>query len=224
MTNAIENPDKPKFITLGMLLYQTAEVFPDQPGRTVFFGDLAAAIGAEGVYTWDRYGILRPYAPGTPEALAALDRIAEAADWENRLNMVDGPLEPQNEGGFVRRDDQRLEIFEPARLFGWPADKLPSFATDPKDVAVEKRRSPQAQGKMDATNRKVIGALVLRELGRTVKSPPTQGEINELAHALHKDIKGAPGETPLKARFVEALLEYGIRLDDNATTSERPLR
>jgi hypothetical protein len=143
-------------------------------------GTMASAIESHGVYTWDRYGRLRKFAPDTPEAKQALEYVAG--------------VYASNSGHPDLYIDYERFYESGGDAFGWPAQDDP----DLKAIKVGLNLSPK-QSIINKPGPKSENAYLGMVLGllRFIKG--------DLGNAAHPDYKS---ETQL-AEFIElAMLGY----------------
>ena len=110
-------------------------------GETV--GELANAIEADGIYTWDRFGRYRKYSVGTVEVKRCLDLLAN--EFELRMSGLSANNADEN------FEDQLEE-------FGWAASVLP--AQQAGSMRSDRFAPPELRERERTTLLLIISALV----------------------------------------------------------------
>ncbi len=157
-------------------------------------GTIASAVEQYGVYTWDRFGRLRNYLLGTPEAEAALNLLA--AHYHNE---------------YVSIHAHPYDLFDYAEQapYGWPKEKQPDFKNlEESTIQEPKKPSPRhSMEKANNANAVIIGGLlqfIKGEMGNQ-RHPDFQSEAQLIAF-LEKKLGGYLGvsERNLKDKFARA--------------------
>jgi hypothetical protein len=180
-----ELKEREPFLRLGDYLF----VLNEAPGT------IASAIESHGVYTWDRYGRLRKFAPDTPEAKHALDYVAGfyASNCGHPDNYID------HEQFFEAGGD----------AFGWPVQDHPDLSAIKVGLNLSPKQSTVDRPGLKSENANlgmVLGLLrfIKGELGNTAhqdyKSEAQLAEFIELA------MVGYPGvsKSNFKSKFADA--------------------
>jgi hypothetical protein len=166
-------------------------------------GALATAIEVDGIWGWDRYLRFTQFKAGSPEALAALDALAEQAAYEVR----------DEQGAAAAMSPSESGAGSTPWVYGWPDDRLPNFATldvGRTDVASPPRRSRRSEEAMS----RIIGALVAYILGEGgVEAHPAavangkanQGKlISQLCEKFDRKEDGGMSKSNLEKKFAAA--------------------
>jgi hypothetical protein len=131
-------------------------------------GDLASAIEDHGIVGWDRYGRQRHFEKGSPEALAALNGLAEQYTWEgdpshNELSPIDYYAD------FCAGQGPRHWP-----EWGWYADELPDIGP-----IVEKPKRQSDKTRSDDIVLSVLDALAL-QMGLNIAEKGAAHRITEI--------------------------------------------
>ena len=162
-------------MSLAQLLYQ----------HQLAHGTLASAIEQTGVFSWDRYGRFRHFEASSPEALRALELLANA--YAASLNADGSDLD----GAFFGEESFRDSGGE---SFGWPAQQAPDFSAIAQGLQLvdQPRRSTTVQPKTDNANLAIILGLL-----RFIK-----GELGNRPHSEYSS------ETQLIEQIVPHMVDY----------------
>ena len=114
-------------------------------GETV--GELATAIEADGIYTWDRFGRYRKYIVDTVEVKKCLDLLANEFEL-----MISGLGMPKSQRDFE----------DPLEEFGWAIDALPVEKADSMSL---EHFGPPASRERERTSLLLIISALVNEAG-----------------------------------------------------------